>query len=489
MVPKFSLIKQLPEAVNKVWQTILENGYQAYLVGGAVRNLILGLQPKDWDIATNAKPEEIMKIFSEVAFVATKFGTVGVKTGSPEIPVVEITTFRKEGKYADFRRPSEVIFINSLAEDLQRRDFTINALALDFDGNLIDYFNGKRDLTQRIIRAVGDPEERFKEDSLRMMRAIRFACQLNGKIENKTFLAIQKQAQLIRYIAWERIRDEFTKIILTKNALLGIELLRKAGLLIEILPELLQGYGVEQNKHHIYDVYTHNIKALDYAAKKDYSLAARLAAIFHDIAKPLTKQGKGPDCTFYGHEIVGAKMTRKILARFRYPKNLIKKVSHLVRWHMFYFEIEKVTESAVRRFVRRVGQENLTELLQLREADRIGSGVPKAVPYRLRYLKYLVEKVQKEPPITLKTLKINGHDLLNLGIQQGPKIGWILKALLEEVIDDPQKNQKDYLMARAQKLKELPDKELQTLAQIGEEKMKKLEKNLEEKLKEKYKVK
>jgi putative nucleotidyltransferase with HDIG domain len=320
------------------------------------------------------------------------------------------------------------------------------------------------------------------------MRAIRLACELNFTIEEKTFKAIKKFSDLIQYISAERIRDEFNRILMSKNAVLGIELLRQTGLLKEILPELDRCYGVGQNKHHIYDVYWHLLKSLEYAVKKNYPLYLRLASLFHDIGKPLTKQGEGPDCTFYGHEILGAKMTKKILQRLRYSNEIIQKVTHLVRHHMFYLEIDKVTPSAVRRFVRRVGWEHLEDLFKVRHADRIGSGVPKAEPYRLRYLRYLIEKVHLEP-ITPKMLKISGHDILNLGVPQGPRVGWILKALLEEVIDDPKKNDRDYLLKRAKELKDLPDEELKKLALSGEEKIESIEKQKEEEIKKKYYVK
>jgi tRNA nucleotidyltransferase (CCA-adding enzyme) len=483
-------ISSLPSEVIEIWKKLLDKGYSAYLVGGCVRDLLLKRKPKDWDITTNAKPEEILEIFGGSAFYENRFGTVGVKTKSEDetLKVIEITTFRQERKYFDFRRPSEVIFTQSLETDLHRRDFTINALALSFDGEIIDIFNGLLDLEKKVIRAIGNPEERFREDALRLMRAIRLACELDFTIEEKTFKAIKKFSDLIQYISAERIRDEFNRIIMSKNAVLGIELLRQTGLLKEILPELDRCYGVGQNKHHIYDVYWHSLKSLEYAVKKNYPLYLRLASLFHDIAKPLTKQGEGPDCTFYGHEILGAKMTKKILQRLRYSNEIIQKVTHLVRHHMFYLEIDKVTPSAVRRFVRRVGQENLEDLFKVRHADRIGSGVPKAEPYRLRYLRYLIEKVHLEP-ITPKMLKINGNDILNLGVPQGPRVGWILKALLEEVIDDPNKNDRDYLLKRAKELKDLPDEELKNLAMAGEEKIESLEKQKEEEIKKKYYVK
>jgi poly(A) polymerase/tRNA nucleotidyltransferase (CCA-adding enzyme) len=482
-------ISSLPSEVVEVWKKLIDKGYFAYLVGGCVRDLLLKRKPKDWDITTNAKPEEILEIFGDSAFYENRFGTVGVKTKSEDetLKVIEITTFRQERKYFDFRRPSEVIFTQSLETDLHRRDFTINALALSFDGEIIDIFNGLLDLEKKVIKAIGNPEERFREDALRLMRAIRLVCELNFTIEEKTFKAIKKFSDLIQYISAERIRDEFNRILMSKNAVLGIELLRQAGLLKEILPELERGYGISQNKHHKYDVYIHSLKSLDYAVKKNYSLYLRLAVLFHDIAKPLTKQGEGPDCTFYGHEILGAKMTKKILQRLRYSNEIIQKVTHLVRHHMFYLEIDKVTPAAVRRFVRRVGQENLEDLFKLRHADRIGSGVPKAEPYRLRYLKFLIEKVHFES-ITPKMLKISGNDILNLGVPQGPRVGWILKALLEEVIDDPNKNDRDYLIKRAKELKDLPDEELKKLAMSGEEKIESLEKQKEEEIKKKYYV-
>jgi poly(A) polymerase/tRNA nucleotidyltransferase (CCA-adding enzyme) len=454
-------LSSLPPEVLFIWEKILKSGFDAYLVGGCVRDLLLNKKPKDWDITTNAKPEEILKIFGEAAFYENRFGTVGIRTGSEDesLKVIEVTTFRIEGKYSDFRRPDEVRFAEKLEDDLKRRDFTINALALDINGKVIDYFGGLEDLKNKIIRAVGDPEERFREDALRLMRAIRLAGELNFEIEEKTFKAIQKFADLIQYIANERIRDEFNRIIMSENAVEGIELLRKSNLLKEILPELASTYGIGQNKHHKYDVYTHSLKSLEYAVKKNYPLYLRLAVLFHDIGKPIAKQGEGPDCTFYNHEIIGSKIVKKILERLRYPNNVVKKVTHLVRHHMFYLEVDKVTPAAVRRLVRRVGQENLEDLFKLRHADRIGSGVPKAEPYRLRYLRYLIEKVQIEP-ITPKMLKINGYQIMNLGVPQGPKVGWIFKALLEEVIDDPQKNNEEYLIKRAKELKDLPDEEL-----------------------------
>ena len=482
-------LRKIPEKIKQVWQKLLDNGFEAYLVGGCVRDLILKRKPKDWDITTNAKPDEIQKIFPN-SFYENRFFTVGVKTDSkdPTLKVIEITTFREEGKYSDYRHPDEVKFAEKLEDDLKRRDFTINALAMDINGKIIDIFGGLDDIKKRLIRTVNNPEDRFKEDSLRMLRAIRFACELDFDIEEKTFNAIKEYANFIQFIAKERIRDEFVRIIMSKNATKGIELMRESGLLIELIPELQRCYGVEQNKHHKYDVYTHSLKSLEYAVQKNYSLEIRLAALFHDIGKPLTKQGEGPDCTFYNHEFVSAKITKNILERLRFPRQIINKVVHLVKHHMFYLEVDKVTMSAVRRLARRLGLEHLEDFFKLREADRIGSGVPKAVPYRLRYLKYLIHKAQLEP-ITPKMLKVNGNDVMQiLNIPSGPKVGWILKALLNEVLDDPKKNDREYLLRRIEELGKLSDEELKELSQVGEEKIKALEEKQDQQLKQQFRV-
>lgn len=484
-----NLIEKIPKEVQEIWGKLIENGYEAYLVGGCVRDLLLNKKPKDWDITTNAKPDEILKIFPN-SFYENKFFTVGVKTNleDPTLSVIEITTFRLEGKYSDFRHPDEVRFAEKLEDDLKRRDFTINALALDINGDIIDLFGGVRDIENKLIKAVGDPNERFKEDALRMIRAIRLACELDFKIEINTLRAIKENANFIQFIAKERIRDEFVKIIMSKNAVLGIELLRETNLLIEIIPELVQCYKVTQNKHHKYDVYTHSLNSLKYAVEKNFPLEIRLAALFHDIGKPLTKQGEGPDSTFYNHEIVGAKITKNILQRLRFSKKIIDKVYHLVRHHMFYLEVDKVTMTAVRRLAKRLGLENLEDFFKLREADRIGSGVQKAVPYRLRYLKYLIQKSQIEP-ITPKQLKINGNDVMKiLKIPSGPKVGWVLKALLNEVIEDPQKNKRVYLLKRIKELGELEDEKLKNLAELTEDKIKEIELEIDKKLKEQYNI-
>lgn len=483
---------EIKEEIKEVIGKLKESGFEAFVVGGCVRDFLRGVEPKDWDVATNAKPEEIMKIFPK-SFYENKFFTVTVLTKSeiPQLKEIEITTYRKETQYTDKRHPDEVQFAKSLEEDLKRRDFTINAMALkilDGEWQIVDLFGGKEDLKNKIIRAVGNPAERFAEDALRMMRAVRFAVSLGQgwQIEDKTKEGIKENAFWISAISKERIRDEFLKIITTEKAAEGIEILRELGLLKHIIPELEEGYKVTQNKHHIYDCYEHSLKSLDFAAKKNFNQYVRLAALFHDIGKPRTKKGEGPDATFYGHEIVGTEMTMKILNRLRFPKKDIEKIATLVRHHLFYYTPDEVGESSVRRLLRKVGKENIEELLQVRMADRIGSGVPKAEPYKLRHLRYMIEKVSRDP-LSVKMLKVNGNDVMEiLKISPGPKIGQTLTILLEKVIENPKKNEKEILKKEIEKLGKLKDEDLRDLANKAKEKIEKIEQKRDEMAKKKY---
>ncbi|OGY59705.1 MAG: hypothetical protein A3F24_02300 [Candidatus Colwellbacteria bacterium RIFCSPHIGHO2_12_FULL_44_17] len=483
---------EIPQEIKSILKTLGKEGFETYIVGGCVRDLLLKRKPKDWDVATNAKPPEIQKLFPESIYENT-FGTVGVKTGAEDatLAIVEVTTLRREEKYSDYRHPDVIEFTNTIEEDLARRDFTVNAIALDKDGNYIDPWNGEKDLKDKIIRAVRDPEGRFQEDALRLMRAIRFAVQLNFEIEPKTESAIKKQAGLLRVIAKERIRDEFIKIILASDggSARGIYMLEKLGLLEYIVKELREGIGIGQNKHHIYTVFEHNVRALDYAAQNDYSLEIRLASLLHDVGKPRTKAGDGPDSTFYNHEVVGGRMTYDILNRLRFPKRVIEYVTHLVRYHLFYYNVGEVSEAGVRRFISRVGTECIEDLLKVREADRIGSGVPKAVPYKLRHLKFMIEKV-KTDPISPKMIKINGNDLMKLlNIEPGPKVGKILAVLLEEILDNPKKNEKEWLEEQAKELNKRTEAELETMAEAAKKRKEEFESGVEEEMKKKYYVK
>ncbi|MDP3727782.1 MAG: HD domain-containing protein [bacterium] len=530
---------KIPSAVAEVISKLRAAGLEAYAVGGCVRDILLSMKPKDWDVTTNALPEEIKNIFPE-SFYENKFFTVTVKTEDedPTLREIEVTTFRSEGRYEDLRHPGDVKPAKTLEEDLSRRDFTVNAIALEIKNGKLeikDPFNGRADLEARIIRAVGDPEERFTEDALRMLRAVRFAAELGFAIEEKTAAAIRAHASSLQAISKERIRDELSKILMADGvgplrprseasepardfgtsveglaepekltrleaigatrAWIGLELLRELGLLRHVVPEIAEGIGVTQNKHHVYTVWEHNARALDFAAKNQWSLAVRIAALFHDIAKPRCKVGEGPDSTFYNHDVVGAKMAYQILSRLRYPEKFTEIVAKLIRWHLFRYDYEgdavETTDSAIRRLIRNVGEENIQELVKVRMCDRIGSGVPKAVPYRLRHFQFRVEKVLREhEAVKVTMLQVGGADVMKiLGIAPGPKVGHVLNALLEEVLDDPSKNTREYLESRIKNLGTMSDEELIRLREQAESRVELLEDQREQEIKKKYYVK
>jgi len=483
--------QKIPIEVKDIISALQKKGYSAYAVGGAVRDIIMGYEPKDWDIATLAKPDEIIKIFPDNVY-ENQFGTVGIKTRSEDkrVAVVEVTTFREDGLYSDYRRPDEVKFADNIQSDLSRRDFTVNAMAVSIDGEIIDLFGGQEDIKNKIIKTVGKPEARFREDALRLMRAVRFAAELRFDIEPETFRAIIASADLLSKIATERIKDEFTKIIASQDSgpAWGIVQMEKMGLLKHVMPELLEGIGVTQNKHHIYTVWEHNLRALDYAAKDGASLEVRLAALLHDVGKPKSKSGEGADSTFHAHEIIGARMTKKIMERLKFSRETIDKVVHLVRHHLFYYNVGEVTEAGVRRFINRVGEENIGDLLKIREADRIGSGVPKAVPYKTRHLRFMIDKVRRDP-ISPKMLEINGTKLMeHLRIASGPRVGMILGIILEEVLDDPKKNEESILLQRAQELNNLDENKLKEMAMQAKTIKQEFEEEAEKKIKQKHKV-
>jgi poly(A) polymerase/tRNA nucleotidyltransferase (CCA-adding enzyme) len=506
-------LDKIPAEVKSLIETLQGAGFEAYIVGGCVRDLLSDKVPSDWDVATNATPEQIQTVFPD-SFCDNKFGTVAVRMRSPERSEgrrpeqsegkkpesgesmeIEVTPYRIESKYTDKRHPDKVEWVDNINDDLARRDFTVNAIALGYikKGNttkieIIDQFNGQKDLRSKIIRAVRDPHERFLEDALRMMRAARFAVTLGAgwEIDPATEKAIQVNAAWLKEVSQERIRDEFLKIIMSERTAQGIELLRKLGLLVYIVPELLDGYGCGQNKHHIYDCYTHSLKALEFAAKKNFNMHVRAAALLHDIGKPKTKAGEGQNATFYNHEIVGAKITRSVLFRMKFSKKDTDKIVKLVRYHLFYYNVGEVSESSVRRLVRNVGQENLEDILQVRMADRIGSGCPKAEPYKLRHLRYLMEKALQDP-ISAKMLKINGNDIMEiLKIEPGPKIGQILAILLSQVLEDPRENDRVYLENETKRLGSLGDSELAKLSRRAEEQVSEVEIKRDQMTKQKY---
>ncbi|MDO8511681.1 MAG: HD domain-containing protein [bacterium] len=509
-------MNEIPIEITNILQTLQNAGFEAFAVGGCVRDLLRDVEPNDWDVTTSAKPEEIQKLFPN-NFYNNNFGTVTVLTGSNKdnLKEVEITPYRTDSVYSDQRHPDEVKFGVSLDEDLARRDFTVNAMAmgtvddethprppLNKGGNatlppftkgrrggipleIIDPFGGQKDLENKLIRAVGDPSKRFGEDALRLLRAVRFAVTLNMEIEPETLNALKEQSNALAKVSQERIRDEFVKIVMCPAAESGINLLLTTGLLQHIIPELCEGVGVMQNHHHIYSVYDHNVKSLGFSAGTKDELHVRLAVLLHDVAKPRTKAGESPEATFYGHDIVGGRMTQKILTRLKFPKELVDKSSHLVRHHLFNYDIGAVSEAGVRRLLKRVGPENFGDLLKVRMAERLGSGVPKARPFRLRHLEFMAEKVSRDP-LSTKMLKINGHDMINeLKMEPGPKIGAIQEVLLAEVIKDPALNTREYLMERAKKLM---DEELEELRKKSQDTI--AEKQLEEEkeIKRKYHV-
>lgn len=484
----------VPAEAEDIARLLGKAGFQAYLVGGCVRDLILGREPKDWDVATDAKPDQVQQIFPESVY-ENAFGTVGVKTGSedPRLKIVEVTTFRNEGRYTDFRHPDEVRFAKTIEEDLSRRDFTVNAIALrqPADGGqfeIVDPYAGQKDIRENVIRTVGEPGARFTEDALRLMRAVRFATELGFTVETDTGAAIKKHAGLLEAIAAERIRDELMKIVMAPKAMAGILLLEEFGLLKFILPELRLGLGVGQNKHHIYSVFEHNIRALDYAASQDYDLKVRMASLLHDVGKPQSKRGEGPDSTFYGHEVIGARVALKALDRLKFPREFSQDVAHLVRRHMFFYNVGDVSPAGVRRFLVRVGPEHIDDLLKVREADRIGSGVKKAVPYKLRHLLFMIEKV-KHDPVSVKMLKVTGDDVMRIAdIRPSPRVGLILAALLDEVLDEPEGNTRENLESRILNLIKLSDKELQALAGRAKEKQEAIEEEAEKEMKQKHRV-
>ena len=498
---------KIPSEVKTIAKELAQNGFEAYLVGGCVRDLVMGREPKDWDIATDANPEKIQKIFPDSVY-ENSFGTVGVKTEADDsrLKIVEITTFRLEGRYTDKRHPDEVTFASTIEEDLSRRDFTINAIALRLTDDerlitdneklfleggklLVDPYDGQEDIKSGIIRTVGKAEDRFNEDALRMMRAARLATDLGFEIEVSTRQAIEKLAGNLEAIAQERIRDEFMKMVMCSAAARGIIFLEELDLLRYVLPELREGIGVDQNLHHIYTVFEHSVRALDYAAKQNYSLEVRLAALLHDVGKPRTKDGEGKTATFYNHEMLSARMTLRALDRMHFGKDVIEKVAHLVRWHMFYYNVDEVSAAGVRRFLVRVGPENIDDLIKVREADRIGSGTPKAVPYKLRHMLFMIEKVKKDP-LSPKMLKLNGDDLMKLlKINPGPRVGQILAILLEDVLDNPKNNTKAHLSAEAKKLNRLSDAELLKLMRRAKDKANQIERGIEEEMKKKFFVK
>lgn len=464
----------VPKEVTRVTETLEQAGFEAFLVGGCVRDLLLNRKPKDWDVTTNATPDQIIALFPHT-FYENIFGTVGVvneDTEDESLATVEVTPYRLESGYSDNRRPDSVSFSTHIEDDLKRRDFTINALAYSPSKNiLIDLYNGQEDLKQNVLNTVGDPVERISEDALRIMRAVRFHVELNFILSRETEKAIIEKSYLLQNISKERIRDEFTKIIMSPRPMDGLLLLKKLNLLQYVVPELEETIGVEQNRAHSFDVWEHLIRTVQHAADKNWPLEIRLAALFHDISKPATRRwgNEQNTWTFYGHEVIGSRVTKKILTNLRYPNKIIDKVTKLIRWHMFFSDTEQITLSAVRRMIANVGKENIWDLMNVRICDRIGTGRPKEDPYRLRKYHAMIEEALRDP-VTVGMLKIDGKRIMEVTrVTPGPKIGYTLHALLEEVLEDPQKNTEEYLEQRAIELMKLDDVVLKELGEKGKQ--------------------
>lgn len=439
----------IPPALRDFARVFQDAGRAAWLVGGAIRNMVLGKPVNDWDVATDAPAEEVAKMFPRVVPTGIKHGTVTVFWKNLTI---ETTTFRVDGDYGDGRRPDTVAYTADILEDLKRRDFTMNSLAYNLvTGELLDPHGGRADLAAGLVRAIGDPLERFTEDGLRPLRAIRFASQLEYRIDEPTLAAIPPVLENFRRVSVERVRDELIKILLSPRPSYGLRLLEETGMLAEILPELAVCRGVEQKGFHRFDVLDHSLLACDGAPER---LDLRLAALLHDIGKPEARSvGEDGITTFYRHEAVSARDAERALRRLKFPNAVQGSVTHLIRHHMFAYD-ESWSDAAVRRFLARTGPENLEDLLALRSADAYGTTGEPPDPRGLEPLRRRVERLLSESrALAVRDLAVGGNELAALGIPRGPVMGRILAELLETVLDDPELNTRERLTEIASKIK------------------------------------
>lgn len=441
---------RVPQVLREFSKPFAASGLQCYLVGGAVRDMALGKEPQDYDVATDARPEDVMRLFRSVIPTGIKHGTVTVRFMGYSI---EVTTFRTEADYDDARHPTTVAYSAELSEDLKRRDFTINALALDCaTGALRDEHGGREDLKAGLIRAIGDPTERFAEDGLRPLRAIRFGAQLGFRIDERTFEAIRGTHERTMMVSAERIRDELCKMLLSPRPMEAMRNLEASGLLALILPELAALRGLEQSPPHSFDALDHSFHACQGSPAR---LELRLAALLHDLGK-LDARMEKPDGTiaFHGHERVSEEKARAIMLRLKFPNSTIDSVCLLVRHHMTRYE-EGWTDASVRRFIARVGEERYPDLLYLLEADDYGlSGRPAGSDRMDLFRKRIDAVLEHDHALSLKDLSVKGRDLEAIGIKPGKTMGAILSQLLEAVLEDPELNNREKLLAIAAKLKE-----------------------------------
>jgi tRNA nucleotidyltransferase (CCA-adding enzyme) len=443
-----ALLDRIPADVLQICRRLREAGKRAWIVGGCTRDLILGREVHDWDVATDARPGEVMDVFRRVIPTGVEHGTVTVMIGKKGY---ELTTLRGEGAYSDGRHPDSVLFVNDLTQDLARRDFTVNAIALDpLRGEWEDPFGGREDLAARLIRAVGEPVQRFSEDGLRLLRAARFVATLQFELEPKTRDAMGLALPTLRKVSGERVRDEILKTLMAPSPSRGFQLMLSTGLLEVVLPELIATVGCEQNHYHRFDVWTHTMQVLDACVAEP---VLRLAALLHDVGKPASRQmsEKTGEATFYHHEVKGAQLAEAVCMRLRLSTEQRERVVSLVRLHLVVYD-DTWTDAAVRRWVRRVGEQNVGAVLEIARADAHGKGVDGA--QSLQALDALRERVQQLQAqglaISVRQLAIDGHDLMEqLGIAAGPRVGHILRLLLEQVLETPEINQRDELLRRA----------------------------------------
>lgn len=439
----------IPSEVLASTEVLRRAGGQAFLVGGGVRDLLLGRRVRDWDLATDLLPDRLAGLFPKTHSVGAHFGTVLVVEGGAAF---EVTTFRRDGVYTDGRHPDTVEFTRRVEEDLARRDFTVNAMAYDpHSDRLLDPCGGLADLRAGVLRTVGDPVHRFREDGLRLLRAVRLACQLDLTVEIGTYRALVLCSPQLEMISAERIREEFERLLEVPHPAAGLDLLHETGLLRRFLPELAACYGVPQNPHHAYDVFHHSLAAVDQSPADNAPV--RLAALFHDLGKPETRRETEETATFYGHQVNGESHVHRIFRRLRFPTEERKHVAHLVHHHMFHYS-DEWSDSAVRRFLRSVGPENVDDLFLTRAADTRGNGLRQRLAPELEELRRRIELIlEEENALHVRDLAVGGHDLMrHLGIGPGPALGRLLDGLLAEVLENPEKNERGTLLALAETL-------------------------------------
>ncbi|MDQ7794378.1 MAG: HD domain-containing protein [bacterium] len=444
------LRRRVPRPTAGVLVSLEAAGHPAYLVGGCVRDILQGRPPLDWDIATGALPEQVMHLFERTVPTGLKYGTVTViQSGVP----IQVTTFRSETGYQDHRRPEGVTFIPDLQADLSRRDFTINAMALDARGCLYDPLGGRDDLRRRLVRAVGDPRRRFDEDGLRLLRGVRLVAELGFELEAETGRAMGEKAHLLDHIAPERIGAELARIVQSAHPGKGLVLLERTGLLDRFLPELRAGVGLIQNEHHVFTVWEHTVLAVEHVPP---DLTLRLAALLHDVAKPYTLTvGDDGRRHFFGHELLGADMAEEILTRLRFGRPVVDRVRHLVRQHMALHHAPDMKEAAVRRLLARIGQDAIKPLLQLRQADRLASGTKQGPVSEgtARLLGRMERILAGDSALALRDLAVDGHDVQRVtGLPPGPAVGRILRRLLDAVLEEPALNRRQCLEDLARRL-------------------------------------